>query len=772
MMRTAFRPLSIMIVGTLATLITGVVCIAKDDAMNAPLIDQLPFDRVTLNEANDNAVIDVQLLDLPERKVPNPLPETGSLELRRLVDPTALYVVSWSDIAKVELYEDLVLAETNNLLATDQLDQAYLNLQFLRNNYPSIPGLPELTEVYLNRDAVAAFTDKRYEDALVVLSSLYDLNPQRQGLAQAIEGVTDQLISELLAKRDFRTAREMIDSLGTQFKELNLNNIAGWKRKFASGAERQLAAARQAIADGNLSLARQSIQRALAILPDLDGARELYAEIEKVEPQIVVGVSEPFIADAATELPEWPVERSGRLVNPRFVEIVAVGPEGAEYRSNWAQIKTDISGLQLEITLNKPAIAAGITPDKIALQLLRMAKPGSDVFHIDFANFFSKVEIIDGERVILYLRSLHVKPITFLRFPLSRLDISPHGYKTTPSDEPGALKFVTRKTGEPSPAIIEQTFAHDDEAFRALDRGDVDVLDDVAPWQVEKVEQLRDVTVAKYRMPTLHLLLCNYENSLMKRREYRRALCYGIDRPRMVADVFGAKDQQSVFRVLSGPLPAGVTFNDPIGFAYKQELSPLPYEPRLAMVLATAARTTDAKEQLIASGEKASGISVQDLKLEEPEPLILLHPAKPVARTMCQLIKRQLEAIGLPVKLKQVGDGDADDWDIKYTELCLWEPLADVRSLLGPGGLAGRCSPAMNQWLNQLDQATHWNEVTAGLHQIHQLAFEEMPVIPLWQTQNYFAYREELSGIGQSPVSLYQDVSNWQLSFDARGSAP
>jgi hypothetical protein len=85
----------------------------KDDVV-IPLIDQRPFDRIILNEANDNAVIDVQLLDLPNRQAPNPLPEDGSLDLRRLVDPSVLYSVKWSDVAAVQLYEQLILRKRNN----------------------------------------------------------------------------------------------------------------------------------------------------------------------------------------------------------------------------------------------------------------------------------------------------------------------------------------------------------------------------------------------------------------------------------------------------------------------------------------------------------------------------------------------------------------------------------------------------------------------------------------------------------------------------------
>ena len=211
-----------------------------------------------------------------------------------------------------------------------------------------------------------------------------------------------------------------------------------------------------------------------------------------------------------------------------------------------------------------------------------------------------------------------------------------------------------------------------------------------------------------------------------------------------------------------------MTVNDVLGYAYKQELQPLPYEPRLAVVLATSARTSLAKHALIEAGEK----NPQVAELPKPEPLILLHPTDAVARTMCGAIKRQLDAVGIPIELKEESTTNESPWDLRYAELCLWEPVVDARRLLGPDGLAGRCSPAMNMALRELDSATNWSDARARLQRIHQLAFDDLPVISLWQTINYFAQRESVTGISREPVSLYQDVAEWQLSFGLAGNQP
>ena len=187
----------------------------------APIIDRVPFDRITLNQANESAIIDVQLLDLRERKVPEPLPTAGVLELRRLSDPSTLYEVNWTDIAKVQLYEQLVLEEATQFIGDGKLDDAFRSLAFLHANYPDMPQLKELTEQYLQSDARAAFDKGRYDESLAILAALYDLNPQRAGTARAVESISDRIINQRLAERDFAGARGYLILSASSFLSCN-----------------------------------------------------------------------------------------------------------------------------------------------------------------------------------------------------------------------------------------------------------------------------------------------------------------------------------------------------------------------------------------------------------------------------------------------------------------------------------------------------------------------------------------------------------------------
>jgi hypothetical protein len=187
----------------------------------------------------------------------------------------------------------------------------------------------------------------------------------------------------------------------------------------------------------------------------------------------------------------------------------------------------------------------------------------------------------------------------------------------------------------------------------------------------------------------------------------------------------------------------------------------------LAAILATVG-WSNVQNAAATSDEQDGKTSEKDILSDIPE-LLLAHPADPQVRVACQSIELQLEREGIPIKLQEFS---ADqllarniDCDLRYAELAVWEPVTDARPIMGPGGLADISSPYLNAALRRLDEANNWKNVRSRLAEIHEIAHHELPVIPLWQTSNYFAYRAEVGGIGESPLSLYQHVGRWTLSF-------
>jgi ABC-type transport system substrate-binding protein len=281
------------------------------------------------------------------------------------------------------------------------------------------------------------------------------------------------------------------------------------------------------------------------------------------------------------------------------------------------------------------------------------------------------------------------------------------------------------------------------------------------------------------------VLVPNLKNPLLEMRDFRRALCYGIDREGIVRDILLAGQAQQGFRTISGPFPAGVGLNDPVGYAYNSDLAPRPYDPRLAALLANVARTTLAKREADArkaaaaasrpiddnkkgKDAKAPPADAGDVNTPSPKPLLLAHTADPLAKVACQAMKLQLDQIGIPIKLVELPAADPDAnvaYDLLYAELAVWEPLFDARRLVGGRGVAGHASALMDAALDELDRAENLKQSQQPLKEIHRIAHYDLPLLPLWQTVNHFAHRAQLGGVGDSPVTLYQNVAEWRKSF-------
>lgn len=794
---------------------------AADESVEiaVPLLERSPFDRITLDAANQNAVLETVLIEIPERKVPNPLPTTGSLEIRRLSHPTIPYTVQWGAIAKVELFEQMLLAESERLTAEGKFAEAFDYLAFLTTNYPQLPGLEQALQAHLWREASTAYAANKRQEAWPALVALYERNAKYPRLVNAVQAVSDDLIAERIKAGDYAGARLLVEALARSFPQLGLANIARWQGQFKTDADVHLARAREAFAAQDYSEARTAVAAARSIMPDIPGGVELWREIQSTSPEIRVGVTELADAGVMAKTPTWAVARVSDLVNPRLVEMVDFGAEGGVYQSRWSDLKASDDGLQTTISLTPEALQRGLRPNELALSLVEMADVNSDRAAADFAALAAGVTLANGRDVEVLWRRPHVRPESFLQIPLRWL--------ATASEAPGlwfdaqpAKRDVaerpfertgpqTAADGEPR-LVVETLFADDEASLEALMRGDVDVIDRVPPWQLARVANAPNVAVVPYRLPTVHVLIPNQANPLLELREFRRALNYGIDAESIVRDIFLGGETRAGFRTLSGPFPAGVALNDPGGYAYNPELAARPYEPRLAALLAGVARTTLAKREEekkkaeaaakakeLAAKEPAAKPEGEAAKEPEPPqsandtaansatlpadeaaekpappppaPLLLAHASDPVAKLACQSIKIQLDQIGIPVKLAEFkGSSPPADlnYDLLYAELAVWEPIHDARRLLSSNGVAGRASALMAAALDQLDRAENWNQARDQLREIHRIAHYDLPLIPLWQTVNHFAHRKSLGGVEANPVTLYQDLPKWRKSIE------
>src|SRR5262249_17300097 len=148
--------------------------------------------------------------------------------------------------------------------------------------------------------------------------------------------------------------------------------------------------------------------------------------------------------------------------------------------------------------------------------------------------------------------------------------------------------------------------------------------------------------------------------------------------------------------------------------------------------------------------------------------IVLGHPADEISRIACRAIQQQWKTAGVDSELVEFQPGVFEDPGNKchlvYQQAALWEPLVDARALLSSPGVAPYVSPHITFKLQQIDAVRNWIDARNRLKELHAFVAEELPVFPLWQTVDHFAYRKRLQGINPGIVRLYQDVENWQFA--------
>jgi hypothetical protein len=115
------------------------------------------------------------------------------------------------------------------------------------------------------------------------------------------------------------------------------------------------------------------------------------------------------------------------------------------------------------------------------------------------------------------------------------------------------------------------------------------------------------------------------------------------------------------------------------------------------------------------------------------------------------------------MELRELADPRAADWDLRYVEWPVVDPRVDLERILGPQGLA----PA-GAWvtgtLAELWKAESDQDVAPRLAAVDRAVRAELPVLPLWQVVEHFAYRRSLAGVGSRPFTLYEHVEDWRQS--------
>lgn len=729
------------------------------------IFEQAPFDLII---DRTKAVNKVQPLTLPNRQLPKDPKPGDKLIARSFDNPDRDFEITWRSVVEVKLFEQMVLAEANALVAAGRFDEAYDYFIFLRREHPKLTGLKEGWENYLFADAQGALKQGRAAMALGLLNEVHQLNASHAGLSVAIGDATDKLVEQYVDRNDLVSARALLDQLA---RKLPKHTVADrWQKRFSSEAAEMLAQAKAAAEGGKLGEARDLAHKAIGRQPSLPGIRETVAEFDRRYPIVAVGVTSlnstglrPLSASSA-RLIDFAARRTERLQQRHLFEFTAAGSEGGDYLCPLGTLDRENLGARLVFRL-KPGVKlpiggtlSGYGLAQRIVTLADLARPDGDA---DWASVFANVEVRDVFEVDVDLRRPHLRPEALLDVSIagdSSQSFGPYQVAAQSSDSARYLladHYFAARPEQPK-EVLEHAYPDRKTALAAFRRGEVAVVDRINPWDIATFRSRDDVAAGRYGVPAVHCLVPNLGRTFAAHRVFRRAVEFGTDRSLILEKQLLRGQKIAGCELVSGPFTSGSSYDDPLRYAYREAIKARPYEPRMAMTLAS-----------VALREIAAATKDKGTELTEIPPLVLAHPADDVARLACQAIQKHLQVIGVTVRLEELPPGetrmDPAKHDFVYAELTMAEPLVDARRLLSPSGLVGGANPYINLALDQLDAASGWREAREKLQQIHQLAHDDLTIIPLWQLVDHYAYHKSIRGIGNRPFSLYQNIEQWQV---------
>lgn len=757
-------------------IVGGFACAGLLPAQEKRLYEQEPFDRLTLDSINDNAVIVVETLDLPGHQVPAKHKPGEKLKYK-IKDDDREFAVPWANIAKVELFEGMILAEADQLTAAGKFDEAYDYFQFLLENYPSTRGLAASRQAYLYLSAGAAFRQGKHHEALAIMEELwsqnatFQLNATSPSLEQVLSSIVDKLLEKYVLAADYRSARTLLTRIVKQYGLAKSPFAQRWRERFEelAGAERD--AGQEHLAAKRFVDAHDAVGRMQNIWPQVEGGAALAAEVARLYPIVAVGVIQPARTLDAASLFDPGARRAGRLVERRLCEFAGFGLEGGTYVCPYGTLQSSEDRLELSFELRATDDSSFPNGQDLATRLLALANPEANAASA-WSRLVKSVRVRNVQQVDVALRIPHALPeallqVNFPDVPTPQKPGEPGLGPYVPLELSETVNRFTKNPNDPlavagQPAeVLERWFDDPQRALLALQRGEIDLLDRIQPADLAALRNQADLVVAPYAAPVTHALLPGRSNPFVENRTFRRGLQYGIARELLVNQAIGQGVPLPGNRVVSGIFPAPQGADDPSGYGYDSRIAPRPFEQRLGYTLALIGQ-----REVIAEAQKS----------KQPPPklgkLTLGHPADEPIRKACQAIAKQWKAMKVECQLIEFPPGVCSDvhgeCDLIYTQLTAWEPIVDAGRLLGPSGLVPTSSPHLLLALRQIESARNWRDARERLQDLHRAVHEDLTIIPLWQTNEYFAYRKHIQGIQPGIVTLYQNIQAWRVG--PRGS--
>ena len=732
------------------------------------LLQDEPHDLIFFNESAGGGWVKTHKLPFPGRQIP--ASPSGRLQVEVVGIEEKKFTARWADIERIELWEERLERQTRERISRGEFASAYPFLAVLLRDFPNRPGLRSLRTEFLWNDARRRATGGELGVSLAMLEELRRYAPEfnPESVLRAIGGITDQVMKRLVDQGQLEQAQQLLTRLKDDYGDAGLSSIARWDAEFLAMArekQEQAIAARDA---EDFRSARQLARDSVAISPDVAGGQELIREIDAIYPLVNIGVLQSASEFDPTRIDDWGARRSGRLLYRTLFEMREAGPEGGVYDFLFGRSELSPDRMQFDLLIEPerlPAPLNQVNAFHVADVLAERARYGNPLHFSPWAAAIEAIGLDGPKQIRCLLRRPNLLPGALLQITVDGGWFgdepgSPTGDYRLDVLEEDLARYVLNgppKAENQPRELVEIRYESASVAVGALLNGDVDVVDQLFPSDAARLRRSRAVRVGTYPLPTMHMLVPCSDHPQLAEGTFRRALLYGINRRDILHGELLERMDLPGCQVVSGPFPAGLEPNDPLGYAYDRSIVPREYEPRMAKLLVT-----------MSHNQMKSEASRRDEEAPEMRPIRLAFPPNNLARIACEAIRSQWELLDLEVNLVELPVGrsfpEEGTADIVYVAAAVWEPILDARRVLGPEGLARSNDQLIGLGLRRLEESRNWRDARDRLLDLHSIAHHELPVLPLWQLVDSYAYRTELLGVGTDIVTLYQNANRWRLN--------
>jgi peptide/nickel transport system substrate-binding protein len=417
-----------------------------------------------------------------------------------------------------------------------------------------------------------------------------------------------------------------------------------------------------------------------------------------------------------------------------------------------------------------------VAPSDVARALTDSALPTSPRYSARWADLLDRVETPDESSVEVRLTRAFLRPSSWLLGPVGPAHAGADGRVVTADrgrelvgDGPFVLVSAAadraeyRASGRPprgasesgtaGPRVLrvkEVRYPDARAALGALRRGDVTLVEHVPANRLTELAGNAEIKVGRYQRPSLHRIALDGRNPLLRNRNLRRGLSYAIDRRALLEETILRRPPDGANQVSDGVFPRG-------SYADAPDVRPLEYDPQLGLMLVAAAR------------KELEG---------KPIKLTLEYPAIPEAQAVVPRLVEMFRVVRVEVVAVERSPSELEaalrsgrPFDMAYRATRCGEPVLDAGPLIAPAydappsadPLASLVSPAVLQLLLQLERAPEFPTAKGLAVRIDRESRDELPILPLWQLEDHYAWRTRLKGPKESADGLYDGLETWEV---------